>query len=57
VAPVGNTKPPADIERYAIEELLRSIKSMAESQKQLVEIAESILAEARKSQHSEDGAG
>jgi hypothetical protein len=57
VAPVGNTKPPADIERYAIEELLRSIKSMAESQKQLVEIAESIVAEARKGQHSEDGAG
>ena len=42
------TKPPKDIERYAIEELLRSIKSMAESQQQLVEIAEAILAEARK---------
>lgn len=54
---MGKTKPPADIERYAIEELLRSIKSMAESQKQLVELAESIVAEARKSQHSEDGAG
>lgn len=42
------TKPPEDMERYAVEELLRSIKSMAESQQQLVEIAESILAEARK---------
>ena len=45
-------KPPEDIERYAIEELLRSIKSMADSQKQLVEIAESILAEARKASKS-----
>lgn len=44
------TKPPQDIERYAIEELLRSIKSMAESQKQIVELAESILEEARKAE-------
>lgn len=49
VAVVTRSKPPEeDIERHAIEELLRSIKSMAESQRQLVEIAESILAEARK---------
>lgn len=47
------TKPPEDIERYAIEELLRSIKSMAESQQQLVEIAESILEEARKPSKSD----
>lgn len=45
---MSRTKPPEDIERYAIAELLRSIKSMAESQKQLVEIAESILQEARE---------
>ena len=46
---MARTKPPEDIERYAIEELLRSIKSMAESQKQLVELAECVLEEARKS--------
>ena len=49
------TKPPQDIERYAIEELLRSIKSMAESQKQIVELAESILEEARKSSEFDSG--
>ena len=48
-AVVTRTKPQEDIERRAIEELLRSMNSMAESQRQLVEIAESILAEARKS--------
>lgn len=45
---MANTKPQDDIERLAIDELLRSIKSMAESQQKLVEIAEAILAEARK---------
>lgn len=53
VAVVTRTKPPEDIERHAIEELLRSIKSMAESQRQLVEIAESILAEARNPSKSD----
>ena len=53
VAVVARTKPPEDVERYAIEELLRSIKSMAESQRQLVEIAESILAEARNPSKSD----
>jgi len=53
VAVVAKTKPPEDIERLAIEELLRSIKSMAESQRQLVEIAESILAEARNPSKSD----
>lgn len=53
MAVVTRTKPPEDIERYAIEELLRSIKSMAESQQQLVEIAEAILAEARNPSKSD----
>ena len=45
---MSKTKPPEDIERHAIGELLRSIKSMAESQKQIVELAEAILEEARQ---------
>ena len=49
------TKPPEDIERYAIGELLAAIKSMAESQKQLVELAECILEEARKSSGFDSG--
>lgn len=49
---MGRAKPPENIERYAIEELLRSMASMADSQKQLVELAESILAEARKASKS-----
>ena len=35
-------------EKIALEELLKSIKSMAESQAALVEIAQSILKEARR---------
>ena len=37
-----------DDERVALDELLKSIKSMAESQAALVEIAQSILKEARR---------
>ena len=54
---MSKTKSPADIERHAIGELLRSMASIAESQRKLVELAEAIVEEARKSQHSEDGAG
>lgn len=45
-------KPPKDIERYAIEELLRSMASVADSQKKLVELIESVLEEARKASKS-----
>ena len=48
VAVVSRTKPTEEMERLAIEELLRSIKSIAEAQRKLVELAESILAESRK---------
>ena len=37
-----------DDERVALEELLKSIKSMAESQAKLVEIAQSILKETKR---------
>jgi len=40
-------KTPKDIERVALEELLKSMDSMAESQRALVEIAREILAAAR----------
>ena len=38
-----------DEEKLALDELLQSIKSMAESQSKLVEIAQALLREARKS--------
>jgi len=37
-----------DEERLALDELLLAMKSMAESQSKLVEIAQSLLREARK---------
>jgi hypothetical protein len=49
---VSKAKPQEDIERHAIGELLRSMASMAESQKQLVELIESLLAEERKASKS-----
>ena len=45
VAVVSRTEPTEEMERLAIEELLHSIKSIAEAQRKLVELAESILAE------------
>ena len=38
-----------DEERLALDELLLAMKSMAESQSKLVEIAQSLLKEARRS--------